>query len=96
MLDQRLRDFGRVLRPVSQNVETAGWEPGFGKNGPDGPVATGGQLGRFQDGGVACCKGVDYGAEAEDVGCVPREMVSWEMGEGCRCGWERGLPGCYS
>lgn len=38
----------------------------------DGPGAAWGELGGFDNGGVACGDGIGNRADAKDIGCVPR------------------------
>ena len=71
MFNYCCNDFSCVLSLDGQDIETAVREPGFAEDVADGPKAAGGELGTFEDGGVAACEGVCDGAEAEDVWGVP-------------------------
>lgn len=56
---------------MGDGVEDACWEAGIVEARDDGPGAARGNLGGFDDGGVAGGKGISDGADAEDVGGVP-------------------------
>ena len=93
VLDEQGGDLSGVLGAVREHVEAPCWEAGFLEDRPNGPVAAWGELGRFQDGGVAGCEGVGHSAEAEDVGRVPGRD---ELGGLRECIERGGIPGCYS
>ena len=90
VLDQQGGDGRGVLGAVREHVEAAGGQAGFLEDGADGPVAARGELGRFEDGGVARCEGVGDGAEAEDVRRVPAGKVSGGLVECFQRQW--GVP----
>ncbi len=74
VFDNCAGDFGGVLSAMEDYVKDASRKTGFLHDGANGPEATGGELGAFEDAGVAGCESVGYGTEAEDVGSVPGEF----------------------
>lgn len=56
---------------MGERIEDASREAGSVEGGDDGPRATGGDLGGFEDSGVAGGESVGDGADAEDVRGIP-------------------------
>ena len=79
VFDDCAGDFGGVLSAMENYIEDASGKTGFLHDGANGPEATGGELGAFEDAGVAGCESVGYGAEAEDVGSVPAEFSNLQF-----------------
>lgn len=57
------------------NIQAAGGEARVGECASNGPVAARGEVGGFQDCGVASGEGCGGGADAKDVGRIPGDRV---------------------
>lgn len=71
MRNHGIDDIGRVGRAARDDIQAAGGEACVGECASNGPVAARGEVGRFEDCGVAAGEGGGCGADTKDVRRVP-------------------------